>query len=918
MYILRRACWAWPAHLAGLLLLPITAEGAVPLPDGSTLDKVDFERHVQGLLGKLGCNAGACHGSFQGKGGLYLSLFSYSPEKDFSAFTRDGMGRRINRSDPDQSLLLLKPSGQLKHGGGLRFSKDSWQYQIIKEWIADGANWKAGSGTLRRLEVTPTELFFRNADKDGHNGQRVKVVAEFADGTQEDVTYLCDIKVTDDSVASVLPNGVLRALRPGETSVVISYRGHVRAIRALVPQVVPRDFVYPTVPEGNYIDREVVAKLRKLNIVPSELSSDSEFLRRVTIDTIGSLPSPQEVRAFLADKDPQKREKKIDELLAHPLHAALWATKYCDITGNNVLQLEQPTAKRSKMWHDWFRKRFQENVPYDKIAYGVLCATSVEGQPLVDWVKQQTTIDQQAQTGFDSDYAQRETLDLYWRRRTFPLDQMGEHTAAAFLGIRLGCAQCHKHPFDRWTQTDYNAYANIFAQVRFGPLSAAEVRSAALASADENNRAFAEAMDKVERDSIERRKAAEEAFKQDQEERIADAEAAVDREYAERRQEIEKGQGSAEQRAKALESLDREIAARKMEARAIVQRTGVRRKQTILARAERANAVARNAVLNKFPQQRTLLTIRQIHISNQDMQPMPHPETGAVLPPKALGGPEFAYDKGDAREQLFKWLVQPDNPYFARSFVNRVWAHYFGAGLVDPVDNFSVANPPSNEKLLDALAKDFVAHKYDIRRLERTILLSRTYQLSAVPNATNAHDRVSHSHALPRRMMAEVLVDVLNAATGYKQNFAADSPPRLPPEFPPDCKAIELAPSRVQSPNLSYVFNLFGRPPRTASCDCERATELTLPQTLYLMTDQDIFTKINNGRLKQLLADRKAEKISDEQIIEELFLATLCRFPTEKEKRKALEQLKKRKTPEAGFVDITWALVNTREFTLNH
>jgi hypothetical protein len=255
---------------------------------------------------------------------------------------------------------------------------------------------------------------------------------------------------------------------------------------------------------------------------------------------------------------------------------------------------------------------------------------------------------------------------------------------------------------------------------------------------------------------------------------------------------------------------------------------------------------------------------------------------------------------------LFEWLRQPDNPYFAPSFVNRVWAHYFGIGLVDPVDNFSVANPPSNEKLLAALAKDFVETGFDIRRLERTILLSRTYQLSALPNASNKHDRKNYSRAYLRPLMAEVVADVLNSALGVTENFGAD--------VPPGSRAIEIAPNQVQNPSLARLFLLFGRPPRTSTCDCERAMEPALPRILFLMTDENVLNKITNGRLRQLLADKK----SDEEVVEELFLATLSRFPKEAEKRQALEHIQGKKDRQAGFADVVWALINTREFILNH
>jgi hypothetical protein len=790
--------WFTAALLVACAIVSTGRAEPVRLPNGTVLQEVDFERHVDSLLGRLGCNSGSCHGSFQGKGGLYLSLFGYSPEKDYLSFTRDGMGRRINRDNPDRSLLLLKPTAQVPHEGGQRFPRGGWQYDVLRNWIAQGARWKPGSSAVKRIEVTPQEHLFR---KPGES-IALTVLVEFQDGTRADMTPFCDFRVKDDAIAEVSPGGVVRGVRPGDTVVIIGYRGQLLTARILVPVPVAAGFVYPDLPAVNYVDREVFARLRQLNMIPSDLATDEEFLRRVALDTIGSLPSPDEVRTFLADQDPQKRTKKIDELLAHPLRTALWATRLCDITANNVDVMEQPEElrpRRARMWHDWFRKRIALNRPYSEIAHGVLCATSRNGRAIDTWIQEDVALLATAQKGARTGYADRPTLDLFWRRGDanddfFPLEQIGELTAAAFLGVRIECAQCHKHPYDRWTQADYRAFANVFAQVKFG--------------------------------------------------------------------------------------------------------------------ASPESRVPLNRVLDEHRQKGdisdlSLLDLHEVYVSNYRLRRLSDPQTGGVLKPKALGGPELDFD-GDAREKLYAWLVRPDNPFFARSFVNRVWARYFGTGLVEPVDNFSVANPPSNDRLLDALARDFIAHNFDIRHLERTILTSRTYQLSARPNATNAQDRRNYGHANVRRLMAEVVVDVLHDALGVRPNFGAD--------VPPGSKAIEIASNRVRDGDLANIFKIFGRPARTAACDCERSMEPAVPQTLFLMTDEKLLQKIAQGRLRKLLAS----KLADEAIVEELFLATLSRFPEAAEKRAALEHLKSRPDRQATFVDVVWGLINTREFIVNH
>jgi hypothetical protein len=758
--------------------------------------EVDFERHIQGLLGRMGCNTGSCHGSFQGKGGLYLSLFGYSAEKDYYSLTRDSMGRRINLQVPEESLILLKATNKVPHGGGQRFSEKSWQYAYFRKWIADGASWKQGSGAVQRLESTqPVHRLTKIGER-----RPVKIQATFADGSKLDVTPYCDFRVTDDFVATITSEGIVEARRPGDTVVVVSYRGNIQTVRIFVPQTVAKDFTYPQVPAVNYIDKQINRKLRELNIVPSKTASDSEFLRRVYIDTIGCLPTPGEVRKFLADPDPQKRSKLIDDLLEHPLHSALWALKFSDITGNNVDAMEQPVPLRpkwSKMWYDWFRKRLHENMPYDQIVQGVLTATSRNQLPPEEWVKQELERLDAAQKGFTHQYAERPTLDLFWRRNGFTPEQRGEQVAAAFLGVRLECAQCHKHPFDRWTQADYRSFANVFTQVQFG----------------------------------------------------------ISKEAKE-----------------AVEATNKDL---------------------------------RETAMKANPKNRQIPQLREVFVDGAPRKLLVHPDTNRPLPAQALGGPELT-GKGDYREQLLTWMRRPDNPYFARSLVNRVWGHYFGRGLVDPVDDFSVANPPTHPELLDELAKDFIRSGYDLRHLERRILSSYAYQRSVQPNDTNQQDRKNYARAYVRRMMAEQVVDVLNSALDVTEN--------LGPDVPPGSKAIEVAPNRVANGNLAYIFRIFGRPPRTSACDCERASEPALPQTLFLMTDQQLLGKITSGRLRKLLAAKK----TDAEIIDEFFLATLTRFPTAAEKEEALLYVRSKPKPVLGLADVVWALVNTREFILNH
>jgi len=779
---------AWPARGGEV--------ETVRLPDGSSLPAVEFDRHVAGLFGRLGCNTGNCHGSFQGRGGLNLSLFGHDPARDFQSLVRGAQGRRVNLVDPDRSLLLLKATGRTPHEGGQRMLPDSWEYRVIRAWIACGASRDPSRPSATSIEIAPQES---RLERPGEGG-RIAVLARFADGSRADVTAFCDLRSRDPEVVEVADAGAIRGVNPGDAALVAGYNGLVASARVLVPT--GRSVAIPEAPPDDLVDREIDAKLRALGVEPSGPASDVEFLRRVSLDVIGALPTPREVVAFVADAEPAKRAKAIDRMLTHPMHAALWATRYLDVTGCDVASIDGPAdlrPRRAKLWHDWFRSRFAANMPYDQIARGMLCATSRDGKDAVAWVRSEAENARRLKDGSDAGYAERAGLDLFWRRLVndefTPVEPLAERVAAVFLGVRLECAQCHKHPFDRWSQADYRGFANIVADVQFG------------LSAD----ALAATADLLD----ERRKA---------------------------------DPGGS---------------------------------------------------LPPIPR------IREVFVSERSPRRLADPQTGRPLPPRALGGPDLP-EGGDPRERLFEWLMRADNPYFARSFVNRVWAAYFGTGLVDPVDDFSITNPPSHPKLLDALAADFVAHGYDVRRLERMILGSRAYQRSSAPVDGNRDDRRNFARSTPRPLMAEVLVDALDSALGVDGDFG--------PDAPKGARAIEVATNRAASPDLARAFRVFGRPERTSTCDCERPKAPALAQTLFLMTDGSLTTKLKAGRPRALAESNRC----DAEAIEELFLASLSRPASWDEARAALDHLRSHPDRAACLADVLWALINTREFVLNH
>jgi hypothetical protein len=536
-----------------------------------------------------------------------------------------------------------------------------------------------------------------------------------------------------------------------------------------------------------------------LNIVPAERCTDEEFLRRVTIDTIGAIPEPEELIRFCADTSPAKRERKIEELLAHPMHAALWATRMCDMTKCDVRSMgddELLAARRAQMWHDWFRKRFSDNTSYAEIVRGVVTATSREDLAVSDWMQREEELIQKSRESFAGNYADRDSLDLYWRRvnsdAQAQLKANAELTAVAFTGVRLNCAQCHKHPFDRWTQDDYAAFANIFSRVIYG-------------TSTETNAAILEELA--------------------------------------RRRELKKTDKST----------------------------------------------------------RPLPRIREVFTSNELGQALNGSVPGAVSP-RALTGPEFDQEK-DLRRQFYDWLVSPENAYFAPSFVNRAWAAYFGIGLVDPVDDFSVTNPPSHPELLSELARSFRESGFDIRRLEKQILMSAAYQRSAAPNESNRNDRRNFSRQHVRPLMAEVALDAINKALGTSEDFG---------DFAREGSlAIEVGTNEL-SGHAGHAFNVLGRGKRESTCDCDRRTESDLRQVVFLINDRSIFTKMKTGSIRELL------KCDDRELVEQLYLRMLGRKPDPAEIQVGVEHLRNAMGRELAFDDLVWGLLNTREFITNH
>lgn len=886
----------------------------------AAVEEPDFQKHVVPLLGKLGCNGRACHGSFQGRGGFRLSLFGY----DFG-LDHDELHGRLDPETPSDSLILQKPLMQVQHEGGQRLKEGSWEHHMLLRWVQAGAEGRMDPPpTLQKLEVTPAEILF---SADGQQ-QQLRAVAIWTDGTREDVTALTRFQTNDDQIADITDDGMVLAGTSGDTHVVASYDSAVVPVPVIRPVSENFGDRYPLSPTPTRVDELVVQKLRKVGIVQSETCTDAEFLRRVSLDVTGTLPTPAEVRAFLADTRSDKRSLKIDELLERPGYVAWWTTKLCDFTGNSDDKLNNVTpvqTEASKQWYAWIEKRVRDNVSYDKIVEGIVMAVSRDpGESYEEYCEEVSGLYKKGGPGAAA-YADRNSLPHFWARQNF---QTSEDRvigfAYTFLGTRIQCAQCHKHPFDRWTQDDFQQFEGFFK----GTVGRQNVRPDAKKQYDEMVAGF---------------------------------------------------DGTQGLKGNDL----RRVLAERVQAGDTIPLAEVY--------AVRAKAVP---VRNKD---------RKKDNGKPDRRPV------APATAKILAGPVVdltQYD--DIRQPLMDWLRSPDNPLFARAFVNRVWANYFNVGIVQPSDDLNLANPPVNAPLLDYLAAGFIESGFNMKWLHREILNSRTYQLSWIPNSTNRLDERNFSRAVPRRIPAEIAFDMLVQAT---RNSAKNE------EFVSavDKRALSIPGAGLRNRNRNpadYALTVFGRSTRESNCDCDRTEEPSLLQTIFVRNDGQLLALMddNDGwlqqvakenqltfqrrsqadpadakkdqkkqvqdrfrvqikRLKERLAeaekadnpgqvkalkeqlaktknqarkmgvpDEAAQEQADaavpespapgitaatealllDEIVNDAYLRTLSRFPTSEEMHTSQSYIKAEADPVDGIRSVLWALLNTREFMVNH
>ncbi|WP_298866856.1 DUF1549 domain-containing protein [uncultured Gimesia sp.] len=761
----------------------------------------DFQRHVIPLFGRLGCNSRNCHGSFQGRGGFQLSMFGYDFKLD-----HDNLLKRIDKQNPEESLVLNKPTSEDEHEGGLRLPPGGWEQKLLREWINGGAkSVEKNAPQFVRLEVTPKQIVF---SKKGEKAA-IKAIAVWSDGTREDVTCLTRFESKDDSVSDVTPEGVIQAKGTGDTYVISYYDNGIFSTQVILPVKKYQPGEYPKVPTPTETDQHIVNKLRKLGIQPSGLCTDEEFLRRVSLDLTATLPTPEEVRAFVKEKSTDKRSKKIEELLKRSTYVAWWSMKLCDLTGSNAgylggTEMAQPVASQ---WNAWIKRRVQDNVGWDKIVSGIILGTSRKpGQTFEEFMAQQSEYtsskDRADFTALDN------SLPHYWARSNMsvPSDKALAF-GYTFLGMRLDCAQCHKHPFDQWSKQDFVLFTEFFTRIKFG----------------------------------------------------VPPDATVLHEQS-----------------------------RNMLGVPVKLNTAALRRQSYLRIAAEGRPIP----------------WREVYIE---------PAKSDKQIAKLLGGQEINLSQNtDPRQLLMRWMLNEPNHYFAKAFVNRIWAHYFNVGIINPPDDLNQANPPSNKALLDYLVKGFIESGYDMKWLHRTITNSRTYQLSWRPNQSNRKDTRNFSHAVLRRLPAEVAIDAILQATSNNEKvnqFVSKI----------EGRKISQHPKSYQARAIDFSLLVFGKPLRTTNCDCERQDEPTLLQSLYVRNDEEMLSNLTraDGWLTQL-NKTDLKQVDQKSLVTEAYLRTLSRFPEEIEMKESLQYLKSTGTLKEGLHDLLWVLLNTQEFITNH
>ena len=773
-----------------LLILPTLSFSAVSQAADSPRG-IFFGTDIVPILTKLGCNGGGCHGKATGQNGFKLSLFGFEPEVDYDALVTDARGRRLTPAAPDRSLLLLKATSRVPHGGGRRLEESSDDYRMLRDWIAQGATApREDDPRLVRIELSQDRSHVRqNVGNDtqpprsGERGydlgtvlkpnssQQLRVTAFFSDSTSREVTRQAVYQSNEPGIAAVEADGLVKTgSQHGLVSVMARFGEQIATFHAAVPfasdpakmaaaQAELRGISIQLVSNSNGndrlekndkleaypTDRHLLAQWRQLGVVPSAPADDATFLRRATIDICGSLPTSDEVAEYLADTRSDKRSRLIDRLLDRPEYASYFTLKWADILQNRGAGYSTSKQRAgTTLFAAWIRDSLAANKPYDRFVSELLTASG----------------------------SQNENPPAIWYRTVRKSPEYVESVAQAFLGVRVQCAQCHHHPTERWSQSDYFGLAAVFSRVG--------------------------------------RKGG-----------FADAEVPTDE---------------------------------------------------IIFLKERGDVL--------------------------------HPRTGEILKPRPLGGTEFSLGlHDDPRSSLARWMTSADNPFFARTMANRMWAHFLGRGIVHPIDDARSTNPPSNPELLDALAQDFIASGFDVKHLIRVITSSYAYGLESVPHAGNAGDTQTFARFYPRRVTAEVLLDGISQVLDVPTNF---------PGVAVGTRAIELPDENV----TAHFLDVFGRPARMSACECERVDSPALNQALELVNSAEIQRKLTEktGYAERLTISDK----SHADLATDMFLRVLARRPQPEELKVAVDFLASEPDRAEACRSLLWSLLATNEFLFNH
>lgn len=713
-----------------------TVSAAVSVGNSGHHPLTSFQNDVLPAIMRGGCNGGACHGSAQGKNGFHLSLFGYDPGNDYVNLTREIMSRRMNVAVPEESLMLTKPLGIVAHEGGVVMEEGDTLYKILYKWIEEGAkNDPEDLADLIGITLYPSEAVLEGAGAQ----QRFMVLANYDNGSTRDVTDLAIIAPSDELTLTLDDNGMSTAGDPGEAYVMARF-GTFAVVSQVIVLPAGQDFAWPEdAVARNYVDEFVFTKHKKLRVAPAPQAPDHAFMRRAYIDIIGSVPTPEEARAFLEDEDPEKRAKLIDTLLERPEFADVWAMKWADVLQVSADANRNFDRKGMHRYNDWLRAAITSNKPMDELVRELLTA---EGGNFTN------------------------PASNFYLIESDPT-MIAENVAQLFMGIQLQCAQCHNHPFERWTMDDYYSFSAFFSQV--GRKSSSDPR------------------------------------------------------------------------------------------------------ETI--------------------------------IFNRSSGEVKNLRDGQEMSPKFLGGDVPEVKGQDRRAVLAEWLTAKENPWFAQNIANRVWEHFFGAGIIDPPDDVRVTNPPSNPQLLDELGRKMIEYDYDLRQLVRDITNSYVYQMDTKARDGHRPDERNLSVARVRRMTAEQMLDSVCKVTDTQVKF---------PNLPLGASALQVADGK----SGIYFLDVFGRPPRDSVCACGRTNEPTLAQSLHLINGDTVNAAIrkSGSRLDQMLAEEKAP----EAIIEELYLAAFARPPSEEERMTLVGYVNENEDKRLALEDVFWTVMNAKEFMFNH